>query len=78
MARVFLALVALVGLMWLASWLGKATPEQRSRALKLIVLDLVFLSLCCIGVASCAIKLLSETFASPSSSRARFRAPLVA
>ena len=38
MARVFLALVALVGLMWLASWLGKATPEQRSRALKLIVL----------------------------------------
>ena len=24
--------------MWLASWLGKATPEQRSRALKLIVL----------------------------------------
>ena len=47
-------------------------------ALKLIVLDLVFLSLCCIGVASCAIKLLSETFASPSSSRARFRAPLVA
>ena len=38
MARVFLALVALVGLMWLASWLGKATPVQRSRALKLIVL----------------------------------------
>ena len=24
--------------MWLASWLGKATPEQHSRALKLIVL----------------------------------------
>jgi hypothetical protein len=38
LARVFLALVALVGLMWLASWLGKATPAQRSRALKLIVL----------------------------------------
>jgi hypothetical protein len=38
LARVFLALVALVGLMWLASWLGKATPVQRSRALKLIVL----------------------------------------
>ena len=38
MARLFLALVALVGLMWLASWLGKATPAQRSRTLKLIVL----------------------------------------
>ncbi len=38
MARIFLALVALVGLMWLASWLGKATPEQRAKALKLIVL----------------------------------------
>ncbi|NBP96176.1 MAG: hypothetical protein EBU28_12805 [Gammaproteobacteria bacterium] len=24
--------------MWLASWLGKATPEQRAKALKLIVL----------------------------------------
>ena len=47
-------------------------------ALKLIVLDLVFLSLCCIGVASWAIKELSETFASPFTSRARFRAPLVA
>ena len=38
MARIFLALVALVGLMWLAAWLGKATPAQRSRALKLILL----------------------------------------
>jgi hypothetical protein len=37
-ARIFLALVALVGLMWLAAWLGKATPEQRAKALKLIVL----------------------------------------
>jgi len=34
----FLALVALVGLMWLAAWLGKASPAQRVRALKLIVL----------------------------------------
>ncbi len=38
MARIFLALVALVGLMWLAAWLGKASPAQRGRALKLIVL----------------------------------------
>ena len=38
MTRIFLALVALVGLMWLASWLGKASPAQRGRALKLIVL----------------------------------------
>ena len=38
MARIFLALVALVGLMWLAAWLGKAGPAQRGRALKLIVL----------------------------------------
>jgi len=38
LARIFLALVALVGLMWLAAWLGKASPAQRGRALKLIVL----------------------------------------
>jgi len=38
LTRIFLALVALVGLMWLASWLGKASPAQRGRALKLIVL----------------------------------------
>lgn len=38
MARIFLALVALVGLMWLAAWLGKASPAQRVQALKLIVL----------------------------------------
>ncbi len=38
MVRIFLALAALVGLMWLASWLGKASPEQRVRAIKLILL----------------------------------------
>ena len=38
MVRLLLGLAALVGLMWLAAWLGKATPAQRSRALKLIVL----------------------------------------
>jgi len=38
MIRLVLALVALVGLMWLASWLGKATPAQRSKALKMILL----------------------------------------
>jgi hypothetical protein len=38
MIRLVLALGALVGLMWLASWLGKATPAQRSRALKMILL----------------------------------------
>ncbi|MEE1558516.1 MAG: hypothetical protein V1245_03835, partial [Arenicellales bacterium] len=38
MLRLLLGLAALVGLMWLAAWLGKATPAQRSRALKLIVL----------------------------------------
>ena len=38
MIRLVLALVTLVGLMWLASWLGKATPAQRSKALKMILL----------------------------------------
>ena len=38
MLRLFLGLAALVGLMWLAAWVGKATPPQRSRAPKLIVL----------------------------------------
>ena len=47
-------------------------------ALKLIGIDFGLVSLCCIGVASWAIKELSETFASPFTSRARFRAPLVA
>ena len=38
MIRLLLAFIALVGLMWLAGWLGKATPAQRSKALKLILL----------------------------------------
>ena len=38
MIRLVLALGALVGLMWLASWLGKATPAQRSKTLKIILL----------------------------------------
>ena len=38
MIRLVLALGALLGLMWLASWLGKATPAQRSKALKMILL----------------------------------------
>tara|TARA_B100000749_G_C17996432_1_gene289463 strand:- start:47 stop:214 length:168 start_codon:yes stop_codon:yes gene_type:complete len=38
MIRLVLALLALVGLMWLASWLAKATPAQRSQALKMILL----------------------------------------
>jgi hypothetical protein len=36
--RIILALLLLVALMWFASWLGKATPMQRSQAFKLIVL----------------------------------------
>ena len=38
MIRLLLAFIALVGLIWLAGWLGKATPAQRSKALKLILL----------------------------------------
>ena len=38
MIRLVLALLALVGLMWLASWLGKVSPAQRSKALKMILL----------------------------------------
>ncbi|GIS91644.1 MAG: molecular chaperone DnaJ [Pseudomonadota bacterium] len=38
MIRLLLAFIALVGLMWLAGWLGKATPAQRSKALKVILL----------------------------------------
>ena len=38
MIRLVLALGALVGLMWLASWLGRAGPAQRSKALKMILL----------------------------------------
>ncbi len=34
MGRVFLALVALVGLMWFFAWYGKATPKQRNNAVR--------------------------------------------
>ena len=36
--RVVLALVLLVAVMWFASWLNKATPQQRSQAFKLVIL----------------------------------------
>lgn len=36
--RLFLALILLIGLMWLVAWLGKATPAQRTKAFKLILL----------------------------------------
>jgi len=36
--RFLLALFVLIGLMWFFGWYGKAPPEQRARALKLITL----------------------------------------
>lgn len=36
--RLVLGLLLLVGLMWLFGWFGKASPEQRARATKLIIL----------------------------------------
>ena len=57
----------------------KSARLQNSKpVLRLVELDCVALDSPLIGVASCANIQLSETFASPSTSRARFRAPLVA
>ncbi len=36
--RLVLALMVLVGLMWFLGWFGKASPEQRARTIKLILL----------------------------------------
>lgn len=36
--RILLVLVAVVGLMYLAAWLGKANPQQRAQALRNIVI----------------------------------------
>ena len=38
MIRVFFALAALLGLIWLAVWLGKSSPTQRAQAFKMILL----------------------------------------
>lgn len=38
MVRIFLALAALVGLMWFFGWYGKADPAARNRALKTLLL----------------------------------------
>ena len=38
MIRVLFAVLALAGLIWLASWLGRSSPAQRGQALKLILL----------------------------------------
>ena len=38
MIRVLLALAALAGLIWLSTWLNRASPAQRGQALKLILL----------------------------------------
>ena len=38
MIRVLLALAALAGLIWLSTWLNRASPVQRGKALKLILL----------------------------------------
>ena len=38
MIRILLALAALVGLIWLAGWLGKSSPTQRANAFKMILL----------------------------------------
>ncbi len=38
MIRVFLALVALLGLMWVIAWLGRTSPAQRARVFKLVLL----------------------------------------
>ena len=38
MVRVFFALAALLGLIWLATWLGKSSPIQRTKAFKMILL----------------------------------------
>jgi len=37
-ARLFLALAALIGIMWFLGWYNKATPEQRNRSLRSILL----------------------------------------
>ena len=37
-ARLFLALVALAGIMWYLGWYNRATPEQRNRSLRSILL----------------------------------------
>ncbi len=36
--RFLFALFAVIGLMWFFGWYGKASPEQRSRSLKMIML----------------------------------------
>ncbi len=38
MIRIFLILVIVVGLMWAIAWLGRTTPAQRGRVLKLMLL----------------------------------------
>ena len=38
MIRVLLALAALAGLIWLATWLNRSSPAQRGQALKIILL----------------------------------------
>ena len=37
-AKLFLALVTVVGLMWYLGWYNKATPEQRNQSLRSVLL----------------------------------------